>query len=202
MVLCKEECSERFLSNRCQSEQIEGVWSEGALTARLWVNMADPLSFHTASLCSSVPLSVLSRILADRINKCPAISALLVFGSLSESRSAAAKLWLRSAGRLSNFPHANVQTHHMTATLGNIWMCLVSQFQSSELKRQVHNSHTGVCVSVHVAGRHAPIQGPQELLPHHSNAKVSLGVTVQYIIHTKLNNRQGILKYSSSFSAL
>lgn len=69
MVLCKEECSERFLSNRCQSEQIGGVWSEGALTARLLqVNMADPLSFRTASLCSSVPLSVLSCILADRVN--------------------------------------------------------------------------------------------------------------------------------------
>lgn len=114
--------------------------------------------------------------------------------SLSESRSAAAKLWLRSSGHLSNFPHANVQTHNMTATLGNIWMCLVSQFQSSELKRQVHNSHTGVCVSVHAAGRHAPIQGPQELLPQHSNAKVSLGVTVQYIIHTKTQQQTGNIK--------
>lgn len=139
MVLCKEECSEWFLSSRCQSEQIGGVCSEGALTARLLqVNMADPLSFHTGSLCSSVPLSVLSCIFADRVNnKCPAVSALLVFGSLS----------LNPGQQQPNFGWrlcmCSVQTNHMTATLGNIWMGLVKWTQEAGGRRP----HGCLCVT-------------------------------------------------------
>lgn len=64
-------------------------------------------------------------------------------------------------------------------------MCLVSQFCELE---------PVVCMSVHAAGRHAPIQGPRYLLSQHSNAKVSLGVTVQYIIHTKTQQQTGNIK--------
>lgn len=87
MILCKEECRQLFLSHSVSQEQIGGVWAEGSLSARLLqVNMADPLSLHTASFCSSVPLPALSCILADRVNnKCLAVSARLVFGPLSEN---------------------------------------------------------------------------------------------------------------------
>lgn len=87
MILCKEECRQLFLSNSVSQEQIGGVWAEGSLSARLLqVNMADPLSLHTASFCSSVPLPALSCILADHVNnKCLVVSARLVFGPLSEN---------------------------------------------------------------------------------------------------------------------
>lgn len=87
MILCKEECRQLFLSNNVSQEQIGRVWAEGSLSARLLqVNMADPLSLHTASFCSSVPLPALSCILADHVNnKCLAVSARLIFGPLSEN---------------------------------------------------------------------------------------------------------------------
>lgn len=179
------------MSNRCWSEQIGGECSGGALSQVTpgqhgW-------SFNTASVCSSVPLSVLSCILAVRvINKCPTGSALPVFGSLCETPGQQQQnfgwrlMFFRRISCMQMWKRVMWRRHW--GMFGCVWHLSFSQVNW----RGQCTKPTRVFECEFMLQEDAsPVQGPHGLLPHHSDAEVSLGVTVRNRIYSKTQQQTG-----------